>query len=364
MPQSIKRRLLRLLLFIKPVLIIGVILILIGAILQFTSPVRSFIKQNNITPGFVIGFLFDAEPNLKKYQGRTNIVLLGIGGGTHEGADLTDSVILLSLDFTKKDAAIISIPRDLWLPSLKDRINTAYHYGEEKKKEGGLLLAKSAVEEVVGVPVHYAWVIDFAGFKRLIDLAGGIDIEVEQAFTDKLYPIEGKENDFCGGDPEFACRYETVHFDNGWQHMDGERALKYVRTRHAEGDEGNDFARSRRQQQVMVALKNKILKMPLWKDPKRIKELFTAFDDATDTDMNWSEQIIFLKHFIKLSDGQLRHIVLDDGDKEKKKRGFLLNPPLEEYNGLWVLAPRTGNFREIQEYIACHLINPNCTIQP
>lgn len=365
MPQKFKRKILKYLPYGKPAVLAGILLFLIFLFFRFLLPFYKFIKQEQITPAFFKSFIFNSESPLKKYQNRTNVIILGIAGGEHDGPDLTDTMILISIDFNRYDGAMVSIPRDMWMPSLKDKINSAYHYGEEKKKGGGLLLAKSVVEEVIGQPVHYAWVIDFSGFKKLIDLIGGVDIFVENEFTDKFYPIAGRENDFCGGDPQFLCRYETLRFEKGWQHMNGETALKYVRSRQAEGEEGTDFARGRRQQQIIAAMKNKLLKSSfLWQDPVKLKEVFGAFDDATDTDMKLSEQALFLKFFLKVSDDKIRKIVLDSGDEKKGIKGFLVNPPLWEYNGEWVLAPRSGNFEEIHQFISCQLQDPNCSIKP
>ena len=76
----------------------------------------------------------------------------------------------VSLDFKKRKALLVSLPRDIWSPTLRDKINSAFHYGEEKKKGGGLTLAKFVVEEVLGQPVHYSILVDFSSFKGLIDL--------------------------------------------------------------------------------------------------------------------------------------------------------------------------------------------------
>jgi len=364
MLQKFKRRFYKYFTLLKPTITVGIFFAVTILLLKLLFPLYLFAKANGTTPQFFSSLLFNTEPPIKKHEGRTNIVILGIGGGLHEGADLTDSVIFLSMDFLKHDSIMVSLPRDLWMPDLKDRLNTAYHYGEEKKKGGGLIMAKAEVENIIGLPVHYGWTIDFSGFKRIIDLVGGIDILVEKPFVDKSYPLEGKENDFCSGDPTFACRYEVVKFDYGWQHMDGKGALKYVRSRYAEGEEGTDFARNRRQQQVIIALKDRFLASSVWKNPEKLRQLFYSYDNATDTDMNLSEQALFFKYFLNLTDNKIRKIVLDTGDEKKGIKGFLVNPPEWQYKGAWVLIPRTGDFDEIKKYISCQVENPNCPIKP
>lgn len=350
----------------KPIFLVIVAVILVTIIGKALSPLYQFAKKNQINPKFVSSLIFDDPSGLKSTSERTNILVLGIGGSTHEGPNLTDSILFLSLNFKKKDALMASLPRDIWSPTLKDKINSAYAYGEAKKKGGGLILAKSIVEEIVGFPIHYAWVIDFAGFKNLIDMVGGIDVNVETSFDDLHYPIEGKENDDCNGDKEFLCRYEPLHFDKGFQHMDGTRALKFVRSRFADGDEGNDFARSKRQQKVILALKDKVLHQTDLKDIARNRKIIQAFDDATDTDMNFKEAALLGKLFLSINPQDIRKVIIDSGNEETGRKGFLLNPPAWQFDGQWVLIPRKGetDFREINSYIDCFIKDPACKMTP
>lgn len=365
MPQQYKRKIIKYLTILQPTIKVGIFFLVIVITWKLLFPIYKFAQQNSFSKEFFSSLILNSESPLKKYQNKTNVILLGIAGGNHEGTDLTDAMIFLSIDYNKKDVVEVSVPRDIWSETLKDKVNTAYHYGEEKKKGGGLILVKSIVEEVVGQPMHYAYLLDFSGFKKLIDLVGGVEVEVQNSFIDNFYPISGKEDDFCGGDPEFKCRYETLQFEKGLQHMDGDKALKYVRSRQAEGEEGSDFARGKRQQKVIAALKNKLLQPAFfWQNLTHIKELATVFDDTTDTDMKLSEQILFFKSFLKLPDQNFRRLVLDSGDAENGRKGFLLNPPLWQYNGEWVLIPSTGDFDEIHKYISCNLDNPSCTMKP
>lgn len=281
------------------------------------------------------------EAKLTSSGGRTNILILGIGGGDHEGADLTDTMMVLSLGNVKKTVALISIPRDIWSDTLKDKINTAYHYGEEKRKGGGLLLAKVSIEDIIGIPIQYAVVVDFSGFTKVIDAVGGIDVNVPEAFTDPRYPKPGMEQSTCPGDATNACVYETVHFDAGREHMDGARALIYARSRHAEGQEGGDFARSRRQQIILVALKDWMTHPTKWMTLSRLSELPKLLDDATDMDMNIAQALTVGKRFASSSQDQIKKISLDQ---------FLINPPAYLYNNLYVLAPEM-NWEEVHTYI-------------
>ncbi|HCM37328.1 MAG: Cell envelope-related function transcriptional attenuator, LytR/CpsA family [Candidatus Gottesmanbacteria bacterium GW2011_GWB1_43_11] len=313
-----------------------------------------------LTPGIIIDLASGQTTRLKQSQGRTNILLLGIGGGMHEGADLTDTIMVASVGLTNKDTVLLSVPRDIWLTNLKDKINAAYHIGETKIAGGGLILAKSAVEEVVGIPIHYALLIDFEGFKQVIDLIGGIDVDVKEAFSDPFYPIAGKENDLCDGDKEYLCRYETVTFGLGVEHMDGDRALKYVRSRHAEGDAGTDFSRGRRQQAVMLALKKRLLDKEIITNIKLLKQFATALDTATTTDMSLGEVMLAGRPFV-LNQEQVRTSALIQDEPEKKITGLLVNPPQWQYDGKWVLIPKHGDFGQIGKYVDCVIENQtNC----
>lgn len=291
---------------------------------------RSFVQGTALSAGTVIRLLADTGAPLKSTEGRTNLLILGIAGGTHAGADLTDTMIILSIAPEQKKVALLSLPRDIWSDTLKDKINSAYHYGEEKKKGGGLVLAKAIIEDVSGLPIHYGVVIDFSGFTKVIDLVGGVTVTVPEAFTDPEFPIAGREEDPCGEDTTFACRYEALHFDAGSQLMNGQRALKYVRTRHAQGDEGTDFARSRRQQEVLVALKEKLVSPLLWILPSRSFSLLRAMDEATDTDMKIGELLTVGKIMTRVPTQTIQKISIEEE---------LFAPPLNWY-GRYVLLPK------------------------
>lgn len=278
---------------------------------------------------------------LKQTVGLTNILLLGVPGGTHEGSDLTDTMIFLSVNQKNGKTVLVSLPRDIWSETLQAKINTAYHYGKEKKPSGGLILAKSVVEEIVGLPIHYALKIDFAGFKKLIDLLEGVEIEIERGFDDYQFPIEGKENDPCEGDPEYKCRFEHLHFDEGRQILDGERALAYVRSRNAEGEEGTDFARSKRQQKLILALKNRLFSLELLFNPKKIYYFIKTLGKTIETDISQEQLAYFGKMLLKMNSSEIKTLSLDE---------FLVSPPIWQY-GQWVLVPRTYDLKEIQEYL-------------
>lgn len=336
--------------------IIGTLLgLIVLGLIKVIPPTFDFFKKFSFGPSMIWSVATNSTPRLKEAEGRTNILLLGRAGGDNEGADLTDTIIFLSVNLKTSEVTLVSLPRDIWAASLKDRINAAYEIGEDIRKGGGLILSKAIIDDLLNQPVHYAVLIDFSGFKKMVDLLGGLEIDVENSFDDYKYPIAGRENDLCDQDPEFSCRYEHLHFDKGPQFMDGERVLKYVRSRQAEGDEGTDFARSKRQQKVLLSLKNKILSRETLLNPGKILSLEKLVGESIVTDIQTSELDDFLKIARSQNLNKIKTLTLDAGDKEKGRQGLLINPPTSVYNGAWVLVPRSGDWQEIQNYIKSQL---------
>lgn len=283
---------------------------------------------------------------INSFRGRTNILLLGIGGGSHAGADLTDSIMLISINLVTADTVLISLPRDIWVESLSAKLNTAYLFGEAKQTGGGLVLAKAAVAEIINQPVHYAALLDFSGFEKAIDIVGGLDLNIPHGFIDKQYPILGQEDA-----PAEADRYEVLQFSSGRQHLDGQRALKYVRSRQAEGEEGTDYARAQRQQLVLLAFKDKVLSTRILLNPSKLKALFAAFKTAVKTDIPSNTYPDFIKLALRIKSAGLRTGIIDQGSNNEEIPPLLYNPPANLY-GQWVLLPINHNWQAIYEHVA------------
>ena len=191
--------------------------------------------------------------------GRVNILVLGID----QRADMTDpartdTMLLFTLDRQTDTAGMLSINRDLWVKipggQREGKINTAHFLGEvERVPGGGPALAMQTVQAALDVPVPYYIRLNFSAFEQLIDLIGGIDLNVAETIDDPDYPDAG-------------FGYEPFHIDAGWQHLDGATALKYARTR---ATAGSDLDRVQRQQQVILAVRDKLLK------EKRLPQLLT-----------------------------------------------------------------------------------------
>lgn len=266
-----------------------------------------------------------------------NVLLLGYGGAGHDGAYLTDTMIVAHLDIPKKKATMVSIPRDIWV-KLPTKSGTPFHakvntvYQNEKFPETfpdveSADLVRKVVQDITGLTVDNTITIDFNGFRKAIDILGGINITVQQAFTDKEYPIDGHEDDLCGKEekdlPElekiatesapydaFPCRYETLQFSAGAQTMDGARALKYVRSRHGDVG-GGDFGRAARQQQFILALREKLTSLNVLTS---LTPLLDELKNNITIDIDQKTMQKFLGEAPKLKEYKIEHLVMSDND--------------------------------------------------
>jgi len=316
------------------------------------------------------------DTGLKSERGRINLLLLGTGGPGHEGPYLSDTMIFASIDKKGKDIVLISIPRDLWAPNLSAKINSAYAFGIERGN--GLQLVEETVSLLFGMPVHYALRLDFNGFVEAVDLVGGLVVNVEKPFVDNHFPIAGLEDDLCGltiekeeidgeevevvkvsdgkkiritdlndsNDP-FTCRYETIEFASGETLMDGKTALKFVRSRHGTTGEGSDFARSARQQKIILAFRDKVFSTQTLADPGTAIELVKTFGQSIDTDIENDDIPLFAKLSGKIDPVTVRHLVLESTDANS----ILQVGKPEDHGGQYVLVPRGNLYSELAEYV-------------
>lgn len=363
--QSIKvfqRRTFKFIPFVR-LLILGFLIVIAVWLLVFLGRIGVAVGTKIFKgPSFLYSVMIDRNTiNLKNTAGTTNVLLLGIGGEGHDGGDLTDTMILISVNSAKNFVIMTPIPRDIWLPSIEKKINAAYGAGEEKRQGGGLITSKDAVKEILDVDVDYVVRIDFTGFEKAVDTLGGVKVYVDQEFIDTKYPRAGHENDTCGidlstmsaqilTDDMFPCRYETLHFNQGLIQMSGEEALKYARSRHAETTEGTDFARSTRQQKVLLAMKDKFFSTQTLLSAGKLTELLTLYKNYIQTDIKEDEYDDFIKLFFKLKAAKYDTFVLDEGNEAEGRPGLLVSPPTSTY-GAWVLEPRDGSWKDIQEEI-------------
>lgn len=231
----------------------------------------------------------DSQKLVGEDLGQINVLLLGVGGEGHDGPFLTDTMILAQIRPDIGEATLTSIPRDYFvtLPDKsQQKINSAFAYGLDSKKmdwDRGGLWARTVVEEISGLKVPYFAVIDFSGFEKAVDQIGGLDIKIENTFTDYEYPDSG------------TGYLPPQTFTKGDEHMSGERALIFARSRHAAGIEGGDFARSLRQQKIIDAFKEKVFNLNLVKDSGALNQLLNNFAEHFHTNMSPGQLLKFYK---------------------------------------------------------------------
>lgn len=230
-----------------------------------------------------------------------SVLLLGYGGGGHDGGSLTDSIVLAQFLPRLHRVSLLSIPRDLWVKTQDTSPADGYSKINYAYPLGGGALAKKVVADVTGITPDYYFAIDFTGFTQAVDLLGGINLRVTRPFTDNFYPIEANTNETCGKTPEeitaleatmsgdkldqqFLCRYEKLVFNVGTTHLDGVTSLKYARSRHSE-TAGGDFNRGERQRQVMLAVRDRLMQLGV---VTKIIPLYKTIIAHTSSDINFN----------------------------------------------------------------------------
>ncbi len=347
---------------IKGVVVFLVFLIAAGSVLYVF---RDKIAQS-FDPISIVASVSAAK--LKETDGRTNILLLGSdrrNPGNAVTSILTDTILVASIGKVDNDVVLISVPRDLWVQSPSGR----YSKINEVYSNEGVDALKKTLENVLGISIHYHVLVTFDLFEKAIDILGGVSVNVDTAFTDYEYPIEGKEVDMCGKSKEeadkllsesmslvyiFPCRYETVSFTAGPQIMDGKTALKFARSRHGNNLEGDDFARARRQQKVIEAIKEKALSAQTLLDFNKIKSLYEAYASNVDTDIDLATVQTFYLLSKQIDFVKVVSIVLDDRSGANEG-GLLLNPDATLYGGAYVLIPRSGDYTQIHAFVQKYL---------
>jgi anionic cell wall polymer biosynthesis LytR-Cps2A-Psr (LCP) family protein len=259
-------------LFITLIFLIGMILGVVGYTKFFSKEKNNNQSSNTNYP---LPILIEEERETTKDAKTFNILLTGNGGAGHSGGGLMDAIIVVNVNVTDKKANIISFPRDFWFSGHKINADPSL---------------KDALTGVTDLAISNFISIDFNSFIKMVDLIEGITVDVKKAYTDNFYPVRGLENELCGKLPDevaslhakysgfelekqFTCRYETISYNVGLHQMNGEEALKYVRSRHG----GSDFERSGHQFEVLKAILQKA-------NIKDISNLFNLVNTDLDLD--------------------------------------------------------------------------------
>lgn len=318
---------------------------------QGYSAAKSIIgKSHGIAPG--LASVLDVTKLKGEGDGRVNILILGIGGQGHEAPNLSDTIMVMSIDPKTKDAAMLSVPRDLYVKIPASSTSRA-QYGKINAANayGGPELAAQTVSNVIGVPIHYYILLDFSGFREAVDAVGGVDINVPTAIYDSSYPCDDERGGFC----PFSIK-------PGLQHMNGTIALRYSRSRHST----SDFDRAARQQLVIAALRQKALQVSTLTNPVKLTELIKTVGSHVKTDIQPNEitKLAGLMKDIDLAKAPQKVLETDSKDA-------LLVGGTNLIDGAgYIELPKAGNFNyiDIQDMVkgifADHyLITENATVE-
>lgn len=232
-------------------------------------------------------------------DGRTNILMMGIDRRPGEAfVSRTDSIMVASVDAEGETVSVLSIPRDLYvvIPGYgRDRINTAFVYGSNgDSPAAGAALAMQTIEYNLGIPLDHYVLVDFSAVVKTVDTLGGIDVVVPFDINDPTYP-------------DMNYGYDPLFIPAGLQHMDGTTALKYARTRHVD----NDFGRAARQQQVVLAVKDKALGLGITGLLARAPELYQRVEQGIRTDLSLEQIVNLVRAGSGISEDNIRNVVLD-----------------------------------------------------
>jgi len=328
-----------------------IILITLGGLL-FS---QSYLKLNKVfkgTTGTVAALRPNVNPNLLKGEGsgRINILLLGRGGGNHDGPDLTDSMMVASIDPVNFSTTLISLPRDLWVNTPNAgvmKINAAWEAGEFKYLgkiapgstnpaaiSAGFSSVDQTVGQVLGVNIDYNILVDFQAFQQAVDTVGGVTVNVPTPLVDPTMAWENSNN------PTLA--------QAGVQNFDGAQALLYVRSRETT----SDFARAARQRAVLVALKDKIETLGTLSNPLKISGLINVFGNNVQTDLSLSNA------------SRLYSIIKNISNANVTSTDFSTAPnqfvTIGNIAGQSIVLPTSGlfNYGKIQQYVRGLLKDP------
>ncbi|HSX31996.1 MAG TPA: LCP family protein [Candidatus Saccharimonadales bacterium] len=269
----------------------GIVIAAIALLLGGYLGVKALTKVNKVFKGggTAAALQSDVRPELLKGEGdgRINVLMLGRGGGEHAGPDLTDTILVASIDPVNKTASLVSIPRDLWVTvpgAGSSKINAVFANAKykalnnnpkdkAKSDAAGAKAIESTVSDVLGIPIHYYGIVDFQAFKQAVDTVGGVDMNVptELAVSERLWD-------------ETTGKNYNLNVPAGNQHFDGQRALFFTRTRHT--SIRGDFDRAERQRLFIQALSQKLLSAGTFTNPVKVSKLMSDFGDHIATDFS------------------------------------------------------------------------------
>lgn len=312
-----------------------------------TQYIQSFFTFANTTPSaFVQDIQKGIQTQPQMVDGRKNFLVLGVDTleGRPDETILTDTMMLVSLNLKNGNISSLSIPRDLWVDTYKTKINSFYQYGRTKYPEEPERFTKEVIEELFGVSVHHTIVVELSDLAYIIDTLGGIDVNIEHSFEDRMFPKEGVDV-LKVKDPSLL--YETVAFTKGIEHMNGKRALQFVRSRHSQDiTEGTDEARVKRQQIVISSIMKTMMSPSVFFDTEKMGLLYRWYTEKYGNVLSISELVSTMMYAypnVKTVSYEPTSLSI----RENGKPGVIYHPTRLVF-GQWVYMPIDGTWKEVK----------------
>lgn len=271
--------------------------------------------------------------------------------GSNRGAVLTDTILIATYTPADSKVRLLSLPRDFYLQDYQTKINALYYYSNEQTGDP-TVLPTQALSAVLGVDFDHVVVVTMEDIAALIDQVGGIEVDVPTAFEDPLFPRSGVD---VTTERDPAVLYETLRFAAGPQRMDGETAIKYVRTRHsADLNEGTDQARIRRQQQVISALVSRMSSEQVLANPQTLGQMYRWYSRRFARQVplttlgNIGRAVLSVGVAPQVESVSLP---ISDGVNSPDGQAVLVHPALSKYGGQWVYELADPSGEQMKEFI-------------
>ncbi len=313
-----------------------VIIVSAGSVVLFRFSSRADLKPREVVSQAVSGA---RNPFSEKYL---NLLILGLDKRENDDSLLTDTIMLATFNVETGDYLLFSIPRDLWIPELQTKINALYYYGQKIDPTDGTEMMASNIENILDTKIDYTMVLEMNDIKNLVDLLGGVEVDVERSFVDKEFPKDDGSNEVM-----------TVKFNKGEQTFDGEKALQFMRSRKSTDEiEGTDQARQARQKKVILALKSKLINSKeLVKSPGKLGDLYRFFKEEIRTvpELGLADMASFWKLAVNFRSGKSTEaeIPWKPEDEVQILESTFVNL---QGNYIWVLTPKDGEWASLASY--------------
>lgn len=244
---------------------------------------------------------------------------------------LTDTMLLVGIDLKDSKINLLPLPRDLWQPDYQTKINALLAYGQDRNPGQPTEFPTVVISDWLEVPIHHTLVVSLNDLENLIDNLGGVEVQVAESFTDDQFPRTDVDVTTVS-DP--ALLFTTVSFKAGSERMSGQRALEYIRSRHATGDNGTDLSRSTRQLAVMQAILSGISQPDFWRNPSQVAAAYNWYEALFAAELPLPELVATAKPLLtNLEALEITNHQLPIGQEATSP---IFHPGTAAYNGQWV----------------------------